>query len=50
MPGVQDKGTEGWRGGCREGGKQEVKEIAGAEKEREGRVKMCAMPHSRGSV
>lgn len=49
MPGAQDKGTKGWGGwwgGCREGSKEEVKEVAGVAK-RKGRgvLKKLALPH-----
>lgn len=56
MPGAQDKGTGGvgavggggwglWRGGCREGSKEEVKEVAGEEKRKGGVLKKLALPH-----
>lgn len=32
MPGAEDKGTEGRRGGCREGSKEDVKGTAGGAK------------------
>lgn len=46
MPGAQDKGTGGGGGGWRERGKEEVKEVAGVEKRKGGRVlKIAALPH-----
>lgn len=47
MPGARDKGTEGWGVGVyREGSKEEVKEMAGAERRKGGRVQTLALPRS----
>lgn len=42
MPGAEDKGI----GGCEEGGKEDVKEVAGVEKRKGGgMLKTLAVPH-----